>query len=100
MFRRQYNILTSILEESKQGCYQNGIEQYQFCCPCCAEENGGKIDGKYNLEVNFVLGKYHCWKCDMKGNISKLYPFSCNKRYDDIALNLWSYKRIDRLYTS
>jgi hypothetical protein len=93
MFRRQYNILTSILEESKQGCYQNGIEQYQFCCPCCAEENGGKIDGKYNLEVNFVLGKYHCWKCDMKGNISKLIkhygnPSLASEYINDIKLVL------------
>lgn len=81
MFRRQYNILSSFLEESKQGGYQSGIEQYQFCCPCCAEDNGGKLDGKYNLEINFVLGKYHCWKCDMKGNISRLI-----KRYGNISL--------------
>lgn len=81
MFRRQYNILTSFLEESKQGGYQNGVEQYQFCCPCCAEENGGKVDGKYNLEVNFVLGKCHCWKCDMKGSISRLI-----KRYGNSLL--------------
>ena len=81
MFRRQYNILTSFLEESKQGGYQSGVEQYQFCCPCCAEENGGKPDGKYNLELNFVLGKYHCWKCDMKGNISRLI-----KRYGNTTL--------------
>ena len=51
MFRKQYNILSSFLEESKQGGYQSGIEQYQFCCPCCAEDNGGKLDGKYNLET-------------------------------------------------
>ena len=83
MFRRQYNILTSFLEESKQGGYQKGIEQYQFCCPCCAEENGGKSDGKYNLEVNFILGKFHCWKCDMKGNISHLI-----RRYGNNSLAL------------
>lgn len=72
MFKIQYNILRSFLEESKQGNYQNGIDQYQFCCPCCAELNNGKLDGKYNLEVNFNLGKFHCWKCDIKGNISYL----------------------------
>lgn len=81
MFRRQYNILASFLGESKQGGYQNGIEQYQFCCPSCAEENGGNPDGKYNLEINFVLGKYHCWKCDCKGNIIRLV-----KRYGNNAL--------------
>jgi hypothetical protein len=81
MFRRQYNILYSFLDESKQGGYQNGVEQYQFCCPCCSEENGGKLDGKYNLEVNFALGKYHCWKCDIKGNISRLI-----KKYGNASL--------------
>lgn len=78
MFRRQYNILSSFLEESKQGGYQNGIEQYQFCCPSCAESNGGKIDNKYNLEVNFAIGKYHCWKCDIKGNINRLVKYYGN----------------------
>ena len=72
MFKRQYNILESFLGDSKQGQYLNGIEQYQFCCPKCAEENGGVADNKFNLEINFKLGKYHCWKCDSKGNIIKL----------------------------
>ena len=81
MFKRQYNILKSFLDESKQGGYQNGIEQYQFCCPCCADENGGKPDGKYNLEVNFLIGKCHCWKCDMKGNINRIV-----KKYGGISL--------------
>lgn len=72
MFKRQYNILKSFLGDSKQGQYLNGVEQYQFCCPKCAEENGGVVDNKFNLEINFKLGKYHCWKCDSKGNIIKL----------------------------
>jgi DNA primase len=106
MFRRQYNIIKSFLDESKQGGYQNGIEQYQFCCPCCAEENGGKPDGKYNLEVNFLLGKCHCWKCDIKGNINRLI-----KRYatSDLAIeyledikmvlasNMYNLNRYDEL---
>lgn len=78
MFKRQYNILELVLNDSKQGGYQSGVDQYQFCCPHCAEENGGKPDGKYNLEVNFVLGKYHCWKCDIKGNLSKLIKYYGN----------------------
>jgi DNA primase len=81
MFRRQYDILKSFLDESKQGGYQNGVEQYQFCCPCCAEENGGKPDGKYNLEVNFLLGKCHCWKCDIKGKLNRII-----KRYGGESL--------------
>ena len=81
MFRRQYNILSSFLGESKQGGYQSGVEQYQFCCPSCADDNGGKPDGKYNLEVNFVIGKYHCWKCDAKGTLNRLV-----KRYGNADL--------------
>lgn len=93
MFKRQYNILVSFLGESKQGCYQNGVEQYQFCCPCCADENGGKIDGKYNLEINFGIGKYHCWKCDIKGNLYRLikrYAGSeiANEYLEDVKLVL------------
>ena len=81
MFRRQYSILVSFLGESKQGGYQTGVDQYQFCCPSCADDNGGKPDGKYNLEVNFVIGKYHCWKCDAKGSLNRLV-----KRYGNAEL--------------
>lgn len=81
MFRRQYSILVSFLGESKQGGYQTGVDQYQFCCPSCADDNGGKPDGKYNLEVNFVIGKYHCWKCDAKGSLNRLV-----KRYGNTEL--------------
>lgn len=72
MFARIYNILTSFLGESKQGFFDNGTAQYQFNCPECADENGGVPDNKYNLEVNFVLGKCHCWKCGYSGPISRL----------------------------
>jgi DNA primase len=57
--------------ESKQGGYDKGTTQYQFNCPYCADEKGG-IDNKFNLEVSFALGKYHCWACGHAGPISKL----------------------------
>ena len=69
--QRVYNILVSLFGESKQGGYINGTTQYQFNCPYCADEKGG-IDGKYNLEVSFAIGKYHCWSCNSAGSISKL----------------------------
>lgn len=69
--QRIYNILTSILGESKQGGFDNSVFQYQFNCPFCAEEKGG-IDNKYNLEVSLSLGKFHCWSCGSAGPISKL----------------------------
>lgn len=72
MFSRIYQILTSFLGESKQGGYESGVAQYQFNCPNCREENDGIADGKYNLEINLEIGKYHCWKCESKGNLSYL----------------------------
>ena len=69
--QRIYNILTSILGESKQGYYDSSVYQYQFNCPYCAEEKGG-VDNKYNLEISFALGKYHCWSCGSAGSLSRL----------------------------
>ena len=72
MFNKIYDILVSIMGESKQGGYIKGCFQYQFnCIMSCAEEKGGP-DGKYNLEVSFAIGKYHCWACDGKGSLSYL----------------------------
>lgn len=69
--QRIYNILVSIMGESKQGGYDKGTTQYQFNCPYCADEKGG-IDNKYNMEVSFSLGKFHCWSCNSSGPISRL----------------------------
>ena len=69
--QRVYNILTSLMGESKQGGYSKDVTQYQFNCPYCADEKGG-IDGKFNLEVSFALGKYHCWSCNHAGAFSRL----------------------------
>lgn len=71
MFRKIYDILTICLGESKQGGYTSGVSQYQWNCPSCAEEKGG-VDGKYNLETSFIIGKFHCWACDTKGSLSYL----------------------------
>lgn len=107
MFKRQYSILEQFLDNSKQGGYQNGVEQYQFCCPCCADENGGKSDGKYNLEVNFTIGKFHCWKCDLKGNIHRLIkkygnPSLASEYLEDIQMilanKLYHFDRYEELY--
>ena len=50
---------------------------YEYDCPCCAEENCGTPDGKYNLAVNYELGSengmyMHCWRCGFAGSLSKL----------------------------
>lgn len=69
--QRIYNILVSILGESKQGGFDATCVQYQFNCPFCADEKGG-VDNKYNLEISFSLGKFHCWSCGSAGPLSKL----------------------------
>lgn len=85
MFSKIYEILTDFLGESKQGGYSNDNPQLQFNCPCCREENDGVPDGKFNLEVNLQIQRFHCWKCGdtdgMKGKISYLI-----KRYGNSAL--------------
>lgn len=85
--QRIYNILTSILGESKQGVYDKGVTQYQFNCPYCADEKGG-IDGKFNLEVSFSLGKFHCWSCGEAGPISKLIKSRGGKALADEYFNI------------
>lgn len=87
-FRELENIFTSFLGEPKSEMTPNG--QLQYNCPCCAEESGVESDGKYNLEVNLKIGKFHCWKCGMthgmKGGLSFLI-----KRYGNPLL-LRNYK--------
>ena len=80
--QRIYDILTSILGESKQGGYIKDTFQYQFNCPYCADEKGG-VDNKYNLEISFSLGKFHCWACGSAGPISKLIKSRGGKELTD-----------------
>ena len=79
MLSRIYAILNESFGESKQGFYSQETEQYQFNCPCCADENGGIPDGKHNLEILLSPTKglkYHCWRCGdtdgMKGSLTNL----------------------------
>lgn len=71
MLDKIYNILVTIMGPSKQGYFDSSVFQYQFNCPYCADEKGG-VDGKYNMECNLAMGKYHCWACGEAGNLSRL----------------------------
>ena len=71
-------LLVSFLGEYSKQCG----DWYSFNCPCCAEENFGTPDDKYNLEVKVDMlvkgcGGYHCWKCGdsngTKGTLIKLF---------------------------
>jgi hypothetical protein len=62
-------ILESFLGESKESVSDNG--QIQYNCPACADDNGLEDgDGKYNLEINLLSGKYRCWACEHTNNMS------------------------------
>lgn len=92
---RIYSILVSFLGESKQGRYDSSLNQYQFNCPFCAEDEGGP-DGKYNLEISFELLVYKCWKCEHSGSLSRLIKrfggASAAREYRELAESLRSSK--------
>lgn len=95
--QRIYNILTSFLGESKQGGFDSSVYQYQFNCPFCADEKGG-IDNKYNLEVSFLIGKFHCWSCGSAGPISKLIKQRCGKPLVDEYFRILNDIRESKFY--
>lgn len=78
MEEKVITLLVSFLGEYSKQCG----DWYSFNCPCCAEENFGTPDEKYNLEVKVDMlvkgcGGYHCWKCGdsngTKGTLIKLF---------------------------
>lgn len=54
---------------------------HSFNCPCCAMNNDGIPDNKYNLEINVSPlssggGGFHCWKCgESDGTKGRLFKF-------------------------
>lgn len=69
-------ILIDILGEYKYHNERTG--QIAFSCPVCSYEIKGldHLDGKGNLEVNYIQGVYKCWSCaethDTHGSLHKL----------------------------
>lgn len=63
------NLVNDILGSPRREAYVDGWTEYN--CPCCAEENGNTVDGKYNFCINYSKGVGHCWKCGTSGRISK-----------------------------
>lgn len=90
-------MLAELLGESKQGGYDRGTTQYQWNCPWCADEKGG-WDNKYNLEVSFSLGKYHCWSCGASGQISRLIKQRGGKSMADEYFRIVNDIRESRFY--
>ena len=95
--QRIYDILTTLLGESKQGSFDKDVTQYQFNCPYCAEEKGG-VDGKYNLEVSFAIGKFHCWSCGHAGPLSRLIKTVGGKKYVEEYFRIIKDVRENRYY--
>lgn len=71
-----FDILEEILGDHRNHNDYNG--QVAFNCPVCSYEIKGldKLDGKYNLEVNYIQNVYQCWSCggthDTHGSLYKL----------------------------
>lgn len=103
------DILISFLGEPKMRLYDELEGQRIFCCPRCAEENGGVPDGKFNLEVCFSKrlnqgGVFQCWRCSasddsMKGSVLKLvkrYGGSERyKRFKELVKSIYSNRLYD-----
>jgi len=73
-----------------------GREQIQVNCPKCQERDGlAEPDGKFNLEINTAMKKFHCWKCDepkFYGNVSRLIrTYGIKYDYDEYV----SYSGVD-----
>ena len=54
----------SILQRLGISDYKEDKDEYICCCLFCE-------DSKYNLQINFVKGLYHCWACNSGGSIYK-----------------------------
>lgn len=87
------SLVLDVFEEVFGDVRDKGYPQIQMNCPMCAAENGGEVDGKYNLEVNLKYHKFRCWKCEnennMKGKLSYLINRFFNKSQKDrVGLSL------------
>ena len=91
------DLLISFLGDYSKQCG----EWYSFNCPCCADENFGQPDDKYNLEVKIDIGGrgcggFHCWKCgdtdNMRGNLGSLI-----KKYGNATLYRQYKEEIDTI---
>lgn len=91
------DILSSFLGESKNG--MSDSSQIQYCCPQCSEDDNVESDGKFNLEINILKGRYRCWKCEvengMHGRLSNLI-----KKYGGDSLLYDFRKEVDAIKKS
>lgn len=75
------------------------MEQIQVNCPKCQEREGLLYpDGRYNLEINTRIRKFHCWKCEgppFKGSLGRLIRIlgsqSDYEQYKDLAGSFFDY---------
>lgn len=71
------DLLDDVLGEHRMHNEYKG--QLTYCCPTCSYDIKGldEPDGKFNLEVNYKLGVYHCWVCsethNTHGSLFKLF---------------------------
>lgn len=90
-------LLIDVLGDPKTDVYSNGWQS--FCCPYCAMNDGVERDGKYNLETNVEHGcVFHCWKCETKGKLSRLFKDFGNGSQMNEYRNILSTIRNSKAY--
>ena len=85
----QHNAMVSLLDSvlGKHGRHDKYNGQITYCCPTCSYDIKGldRLDGKFNLEVNYKLGVYKCWVCgethETHGGLYKLIKNYGNKNH-------------------
>jgi len=78
------NFLTLFEEKFGKDYIRAGNSEITYNCPFCLQKRG-KSDDDHKLWCNTDSGKWHCFKCDAKGRLSKLLPESTDGIYGEIA---------------
>jgi DNA primase len=60
--------------EVRSGWKSNDSSEKRICCPFCVEKRGTE-DTKFHLGINITNGKFHCYRCESGGFITKLIRF-------------------------
>lgn len=75
--------LSLYIEKFGKDYIESGTSEITYNCPFCLQRRG-KADDDHKLWCNVESGKWHCFKCDAKGRLSKLLPESSDGVYGDI----------------
>ena len=78
------NYLSKYTEKFGNDYIESGNSEITYNCPFCLQRRG-KSDDDHKLYCNIQSGKWHCFKCDAKGRISRITLDSTDGVYSDIV---------------